>query len=211
MADAQASSQHKVTPLDKFFRLPAPVKFGILGGVNALIIAGLFFALINPKREQVVALQESLETKTLELNKNREIAADIPRFIREKEELEEKLKLALEKLPNEKELENLIDSISEAGNESGLDVKRFKPGKESPKGFYAEFPISMSVTGSYESFFLFCRNIGSLSRIVNLGAIKLSEDARAGVKADFTVTTFMFLPDKAAAAANAKTNKKGKK
>lgn len=190
MAD---ETQHKVSKLDVLFRLPPAQKFLILAGLNALLLAGLFYGLISPKMTEVDTLKASLISKTKTLESNKEIAADIPKFQKQKEDLELKLKAALEKLPNEKELENFIDSISEAGKESGLDVIKFKPGREVPKGFYAQLPISMSVSGSYESFFLFCRTVGSLSRIVNIGNIKVSV-AKSTIKSDFTVTTFMFLP-----------------
>ncbi len=185
--------QHKPSKLDVLFRLPVAQKFLILGGVNVLIVVGLFYGLISPKMGEVKTLKAQLVKKTNTLESNKEIAADIPRFQREKEELEVKLKEALEKLPNEKELENFIDSISEAGKESGLDVLKFKPGREVPKGFYAQLPISMSVSGSYESFFLFCRTVGSLSRIVNIENIAVNV-AGSEIKSNFVVTTFMFLP-----------------
>ena len=192
MADPQQA--HKASKLDVLFRLPVAQKFLILGGVNMLMLAGIFYGLVNPKMEEVKTLKVDLQVKTDKLRSNEEIAEDIPRFQKEKEELEEKLQAALRKLPNEKDLENFIDSISDAGKESGLDVLKFKPGREVPKGFYAQLPISMSVSGSYESFFLFCTKVGSLSRIVNIENITVSASKNL-IKSSFNVTTFMFLPD----------------
>lgn len=201
---AEAPQQHKVSKLDVFFRLPVAQKFLILGGLNALILAAMFYGLISPKMEEVKTLKEDLVGKQRTLKSNEEIASDIPKFEEEKKQLELKLNAALEKLPDEKDLENFIDSISEAGKESGLTVKTFKPGREVPKGFYAQLPISMTVMGSYESFFLFCRTVGSLSRIVNIDNIKVNV-SKGQISSNFIVTTFMFLPDSKA------TNKKKKK
>jgi type IV pilus assembly protein PilO len=132
------------------------------------------------------------------LNENRVIAADIPRYLKEKEEMEGQLKKAVGQLPNEKEIPDLIDAISSAGEEAGLKILIFRPGGEVPKGFYAEVPVSMSVRGRYESLYDFSVKVSRLPRIVNIGGMSVTITGRKGktpvLSANFTATTFRFIP-----------------
>ncbi|MEE8575453.1 MAG: type 4a pilus biogenesis protein PilO, partial [Thermodesulfobacteriota bacterium] len=130
---------------------------------------------------------------------NRSIAQDIKRFQEEKTDLQEKLDLALAQLPNEKEIPDLIDSISDAVKDVGLKTFLFQPKGERPKGFYAEVPVNMEVEGSYESLYEFTDRIGKLPRIVNIGNISIEltgKQKRSSpvLKSKFVVTTFRFIP-----------------
>src|SRR3972149_9508968 len=142
-------------------------------------------------------------------------SADIPRFQKEKDELEEQLKKALSQLPNEKEIPNLIDSRSESARKSGLKVILFQPGQETQRGFYADIPVNMEVEGTFESLYDFCVKISELPRIVNVQNIStiLASSAISSkpiVKAPFVTLTFRFVSPEETAAAEAEAAKKKK-
>lgn len=170
----------------------------ILVGISVAIIAAGYWFLIAPARAEVASLKNKLATLEVTLNENRVIAADIPKYRKEKEEMEARLKKAVAQLPNEKEIPDLIDAISNAGEEAGLKIMIFKPGAEIPKGFYAEVPVSMSVTGRYESLYDFSVKIANLPRIVNISGLNVLTANTKGktpiLSANFTATTFRFIP-----------------
>ncbi|MEK7680222.1 MAG: type 4a pilus biogenesis protein PilO, partial [Deltaproteobacteria bacterium] len=113
-------------------------------------------------------------------------------------EMEKKLSAAIEQLPNEKEIPDLIDSISASGEDAGLKIMLFKPGREVPKGFYAEIPVNMSVEGRFESMFSFSYRVSRLPRIVNVGNLDIVSQGHKNriplLKAEFVATTFRFIP-----------------
>jgi len=135
--------------------------------------------------------------------KKQKIADELPKFKKEMEELNNQLKEALAALPNEKEIANLLESISDAAKTARLDVLTFKPGKETPKGFYAELTIDMKVEGGYGSIISFFEKVAGLPRIVNINALNISsgKEARGDImlSATFLATTFKFLPQPAEA------------
>lgn len=184
--------------IDSVMKLPLSKRILILAVVNVLIIVAVYFALIGPKREEVETLNVQHQDLTVKLNEARAIAADIPKFLMEKEDLESKLKAAVAQLPNEKEIPDLIESISRAGEKSGLKILLFKPQKESPRGFYAEVPVTMSVEGRFESLYDFSQKIGELPRIVNMAGLDISSTGHKNrvpmLKANFVATTFRFIP-----------------
>ena len=112
--------------------------------------------------------------------------------------MEALLKAAVAQLPNEKEIPDLIDSISRAGEKSGLKILLFRPGKEVARGFYAEVPVNMSVEGKYESLYEFSAKVGNLPRIVNIENMSITSLGHKNrvplLRANFVATTFRFIP-----------------
>jgi type IV pilus assembly protein PilO len=188
--------------LDTILKLSLSRRLLILACVNIFLAVLYYQFVFSPKQEEIKGLGVELKEVTTKLNESRMIAKDIPKFEQEKMELEEKLKEAVAQLPNEKEIPDLIDSISEAARGAGLKIFLFKPMAEVPKGFYAEVPVDMEVEGRYESIFLFTDKVGKLPRIVNIGGINVSASGKEMTSreptlgAKFVTTTFRFIPAK---------------
>ena len=145
-----------MSPLPKIdaniiLKLPLWQRFLILV-VTWFILAGAFYWLIyGAKLTESKTLNTKLTGIKEDVAKKQKIADELPKFKKEMEELNNQLKEALAALPNEKEIANLLESISDAAKTARLDVLTFKPGKETPKGFYAELTIDMKVEGGYGS------------------------------------------------------------
>jgi type IV pilus assembly protein PilO len=184
--------------LDTIMKLPLSRKIIILAVVNIAIIGGLYWFLIGPKYDEIGKLKNDLSSLQSKLDENRTIASDIPRYLKEKEEMEARLNAAVAQLPNEKEIPDLIDSISRAGEKAGLKILVFRPSRETSRGFYAEVPVNMSVEGRFESLYDFSAKVGSLPRIVNIenmNIISLGHRNKVPLlKANFMATTFRFIP-----------------
>ncbi|OGP22352.1 MAG: hypothetical protein A2054_07300 [Deltaproteobacteria bacterium GWA2_55_10] len=184
--------------LDAVLKLPLSKRILIVAAVNLVLVGLMYTFLIGPKYDEIKALGAELEALSVKLNESRLIAADIPKFLKEKEEMEMKLAAAIAQLPNAKEIPDLIDGISKSGEKAGLKILIFRPGKEVAKGFYAEVPVKMTVEGKYESFYDFSLKIAGLPRIVNLGGMDVKSQGHRNrvpvLKADFVATTFRFIP-----------------
>ncbi len=183
---------------DVILKRPPLQRAGILVVFNIIIAALGYFFLISPTIEEAAKLTEDLDKLTAKIEESRTIAADIAKYKREMVALEDKLKEALSKLPNEKEIPDLLESISDAVKEVGLNVFLFKPGKIRKRGFYAEVPVSMRVQGGYESLYEFSDRMARLPRIVNIGSLSIKSPKKAGfspqLETELVVMTFMFVP-----------------
>jgi type IV pilus assembly protein PilO len=209
----------KIIKFDFILKLSLLKKLLILAGIS-IVIAGCFVQfMIKPKLESMAKLTAKTAVITIQLHDNRSIAKDIPRFQREKEELEIQLKKALSQLPNEKEIPNLIESISNAGKDAGLKILLFRPKPDVVRGFYAEVPVAMNVEGTYESLFNFCKKVSELPRIVNIEGISLTISNETGeklsadpkLKSSFVATTFRFIPEAEQKANVSKKKRKGRR
>ena len=87
---------------------------------------------------------------------------------------ETKFKIAKQALPDKKEIPTLIDGISQAAQDAGLDILVFTPKPEVRKEFYAEVPISIKVSGDYHNVAVFFDMIAGLPRIVNVSDIAMA-------------------------------------
>lgn len=195
--------------IEKALKLPTKQKIALLILIVLGLGVALYFTLYMPKQKQYKELQSSLEGKRKEVDENRKIADNLPKFKQEFEHLNIDLKNALNELPNEKEIPSLLTSITGAGKNAGLDFLIFKPKPEEPKDFYAAVPVDITVSGSFHSTAAFFKSVAELPRIVNINNVVFSDPKDAGgrmmLKVTCLATTFRFVEKK-----EIKDDKKGK-
>jgi type IV pilus assembly protein PilO len=176
-----------------------------------LVIVGLFvYLLYLPLREEYAGLEQKSNSLQSKIQEDQRIADNLPQFKAEFEKMEGLLNAALTELPNDKEIPNLLTSITALAKENGLEVTLFKPGSENPKGFYAEVPVELKMVGSYHEVAMFSDAVANLPRIVNINNLTLAspkdEGGRVLLAINCLATTFRFIeggtaqePDKKAA------------
>lgn len=182
--------------IEKLLKLPAYQRALILLFVLVLIVGGLAYSLYLPKQEEYRQLLETGATLQAKLEQDRRIASDLPKFEAEYQRMQQQLQEALTQLPNEKEIPTLLTNIAALAKSQGLEVLRFKPGGEIPKGFYAEVPVELKLWGSFHQIALFFQSVGELPRIVNMGNLVMGSaktpDGRTVLNVDCLATTFRF-------------------
>ena len=75
-------------------------------------------------------------------------------------------KSLLLKLPSDIEMDELLEDITNKGNENGIEFKKLQMLKPLKSEFYVEHPIEIIIDGSYHSLSGFIGDISNLSRIV---------------------------------------------
>jgi len=89
--------------------------------------------------------------------------------------LNEELKNALTQLPNEKEIPEILKTISSLGKESNLEFTLFKPRPEQPQQFFANVPIDLVALGTYHNVGIFFDKVSKLPRIINVVDFNLTK------------------------------------
>ena len=169
-----------------------------------LVGVGYYYLYYRDAAQQIASLEGNLANLRSKIKEQEVIAGNLKSFQEEVRRLEEQLSMLLEQLPNSSEIPSLLKSVSDLGKESGLEFLRFAPGSEVKKEFYAEIPVTISVTGDYHSFALFADKVGHYPRIVNLSNIAFSAPKPAGDNLvvetiNCTATTYRFLEQAPAA------------
>ena len=163
---------------------PTPFKTGsFVIFFLVIIFAGWHFD-ITDQRSSLSTLEKK-ETEQIRILKvKQKKAANLNALIEQMKEMEQTFGNMVRQLPNKTEVAGLLIDISQTGLSSGLNFKLFEPNAETPKEFYAELPISISVVGNYHQFGEFISGIASLPRIVTTHDVSIKttkDDAVDGI------------------------------
>ena len=190
-------NQNVQSRLEQIAKLPPPARWGIIGGCALLVAAGyflLFYRDASARLERLQAQEFELQRRLTEV---RSVAANLHEFEEEIARLELKLSKVLRQLPDKKELEILLTDISNAGKQSGIEIKAFKRLEEVERGSYAEVPIAIELEGGYHDIARFFDMLSKLPRIVNMGSLKMkvaSENLESTrLRVEGTATTYRFV------------------
>ncbi len=187
--------------VEKILKRPKQQKMFILFGVMAAIGAGFYFGLFMNYQKEYTDQRDKLVKLQEEIQKDRDIANNLPRLKEEHDRLNLELKKALTELPDQKEIPSLLTSISRAGKGAGLDFLVFRPKGEVAKDFYFEIPVDISVSGDYYALADFFTAVGNLPRIINITNLSFSDiksepGGRTTFKVNCLATTFRFMEKK---------------
>jgi type IV pilus assembly protein PilO len=170
----------------------------VLSAAVAAVIFGVFYywqwspmvAEADQKTAALSKLQDDI--RKLEITANK-----LPEFQREVVLLEAKLDTLKRILPPAKETPDLMKKVQYLAAQSNLNIKKFNPGATATKEFYQEYPINVEVEGTYHNLAMFFDRIRRLSRLVNVGNLKIKSQAKATasktISAACVATTFVYV------------------
>jgi type IV pilus assembly protein PilO len=160
----------------------------LLSSILVPLIIVLFYNFsISPRKKRIVDLTEQhknvasvLETSRSYIEKYRSVKAAYDSISVIWDKLEELL-------PEEKEMPELLASISNAGKKSGAEFALFKPLPQLPHDFYEENPVQIKVTCTYHQLGSFLSRIAALPRLVNVDKLKLEglKEGKPTMNAEF--------------------------
>jgi type IV pilus assembly protein PilO len=183
--------------ISRILELPKHQQIGLLVGLILAILVVDFLYLYSPNSDRISSLSEEIEGARNERDKKKKLAANLPKLQQEIRNLDGMLKQAVAQLPDQKEVPNLLSSISNKARESGLEIIVFRPRAENFQDFYAEIPVDVVVRGGFHNVATFFDEVGRLDRLVNLGNINLKHyrvnEDNVTIQASTMATTFRFL------------------
>ncbi|PAT35954.1 type 4a pilus biogenesis protein PilO [Vandammella animalimorsus] len=172
--------------------VPRLVVFVFIAAIVAVLL--WFLWLVNFK-DELEAARAQEETLRAEFSKDYKKAINLDALKKQREQAIQYVNLLEKQLPNKAEMAALLSDINQAGVGRGLQFESFKPGAPQLKDYYAEQPIEIMVTGTYDAIGEFLSDIAHLSRIVTVGNMEISKenptDERLGMKA--IVVTYRYL------------------
>lgn len=147
---------------------------------------------------QTIEKEESSLKETFLTKKKQAINLDLIK--KQLTETQESFGALLKQLPSKSEMDALLTDINQAGLGRGLQFELFRPGSETVRdGAFAEQPITIKVTGSYDDIGKFSSDIAMLSRIVTLNEIAINPMG-GGLSMDAIAKTFRYLDEEEASA-----------
>jgi len=143
-------------------------------------------------RTEADGLRTELDTKRDKSNAREEFASDL-------RNLNGHVREAEARLPDEREIADLLSSVASSARAVGLDLTLFRQKPETYADFYARVPVEMNMHGTYHELAQFLDRVKRLDRIVNVGNITVRKPRVEGsvvlVDASCVATTFRFLSE----------------
>ena len=171
----------------------------VIGLVIGLFLAvGVHYAWIRKINEDIVKKQSELKGLQEEIAKGRAAERKLSQFREEVKRLELELSKLLQILPSSRNTEELIKRIETLTRQGDFTLKRFTPGEPVNKEFYAEYPIDISLDGTYHNLALFFDRMSRFSRIINVEDLKIANlESTTGksISAQFVAKTFIYTGD----------------
>jgi type IV pilus assembly protein PilO len=175
-----------------------------LGLTVAIIAAGFYIpglplasarAQLQDAQKQEKPLEQ--EVASLRVYKQRKVELQL-----RMDALEKQLATLQTIVPDEKQIDQFMLMIQSAATSSGVSLRRMTAKPVAAKAYYFELPFEVEADGPYFSVLDFFSRLGRLSRIINVGDLKLSGlggktgntnfrlNPGASVTGVFTITTF---------------------
>ena len=185
--------------LEDLLDRPTGQKLGALAAVVVAIAVVDWQSFYGPRQRdladlgtQVTERRTDLETKRGKTNARAEAERELRDLVAE-------LKRAQARLPDQREIADLLSNVAASGRAVGLEITLFRQKPEIYHDFYAEVPVEMQMRGTYSDVVLFLDRVKRLDRIVNVADIQLKkprvEGDRVLLDASCTTTTFRFLDE----------------
>lgn len=167
---------------------------------TAVLATGVYFFIIEDKSPALKRVQDEEQTLRLSFENKQKKAANYDAYRAQLVQMEQSFGTMLRQLPGKTEIPSLIVDISQTGLAAGLQEKLFVPQPEVPRDFYAEKPITISLSGGYHEIANFVSGVAALPRIVTLHDISISSpntDDTDNLTIEVTAKTYRYLEEEA--------------
>lgn len=161
-----------------------------VGGIVAAVIVGAFYYFgAKPRYEELARMDRRLTDLQAQIQKGRAAKEKLPQFREEVRRAELELEKLLRILPARRNTPELLRRIRQLTEQGNFTLLRFRPGNFVERDFYSEWPIQISLQGSYHNLAMFFDRISRFSRIINIDNLKIAA-LRSGAGANTLSATF---------------------
>jgi type IV pilus assembly protein PilO len=170
-----------------------------LGGLVLAVAVLDWTYFYGPRQRDLTELHDQISQRRTELDGKKSKTDARASAEKELKDLGAELKRAQARLPDQREIADLLSNVAASGRAAGLEIVLFRQKPEVQHDFYAEVPVEMQMRGTYHDVVLFLDRVKRLDRIVNVSNIQLMKPKIAGdrvsLDASCTATTFRFLDE----------------
>lgn len=167
---------------------------GVVIGVALFTVMQIY--VFKDIKTQIERLESSIDELEREIEKGRAAKADLPRLEEDIRNYEIELERLRKILPTKRETDNLIKRYKQLTERGGFSLTSFAPGAFEDRGFYLEWPIKVTLDGTYHELGLFFDRMSNFSRIINVNDLTItpirSTKEDYTIHADFVARTFIF-------------------
>lgn len=136
--------------------------------LSALIVAGAYFLLVTPIKEETAGVVADRELVLQDFAKHDLDLKSALQYQEQLHALEKRFQEQLMQLPKETEISGLVEDIHKSGGLSGFKIQNITLEPESPKEVFIQQPILIEAVGDFHTFGGFVEAVSALPRIVTI-------------------------------------------
>lgn len=172
---------------------PLAGRLVVMALIVVIVVAIGYFLVVRGKLEDLHNAQQTEVSLKHKFEQKQHLAANLDAYEKQLKRMHEDFGALLRQLPSKTEIEALLRDVSQTAQEDGLSQHLFRPEGEQRKGFYAQKPISMDYSGSYQQIARFVSDVSALPRIVTLENFRLHPvNSGDGSQLSFSVTAYTY-------------------
>lgn len=174
-----------VTPRDWLF-------VGVMVGIAVLLFSGFYFVFYAKQNEKLAGLQAELVTKRSERKVALETKRNIDALRQESEKMERLVELFEERLPEEREIPNLLQKFERRGDDLGLRVGLVALPTTSDAR-KETIPYEVTALGTFHQIVSFINMLERDERYLKVSDLDIQEEEAGVSEATFILSTFRFI------------------
>lgn len=167
---------------------------GLAVGGMALFLG--YRSFLGPMKQSIVRQESQLADLQQQIQKGEEAKAQLPQFEERVGRLELELTKLLKILPNRRNVHVLLGQFSALAEDGDFNLTNVTPAREIEKEYFYEWPIALTVQGTYHNLARFFDRMSRFTRIVNVDSLQITAARGAtpnhSIDASFVAKTFVY-------------------
>jgi type IV pilus assembly protein PilO len=185
------------------------MKFGIRELSFVVVMLGLlgaiYFLVWDKAQAKIVSMERRTEEKVKALSDLERATSGVSDVDKKVAELEEAIKFFEKKLPQERDIDQILKEVWNMAEKNQLTTKTIKTMKSQRGATYSEQPIEMTLSGGFGGFYEFLLRLERLPRLTRVSQLSLDKiNGKEGEMEAKLVLSIFFEPESAGSAASAR-------
>jgi len=178
------------------------VYVGSIIAVTVVLAGALYYFVVMAEQNRVAACKQQFDAASKELAEARKVEQNIASLRSDKVVLAQLFDDFQRRLPEEREIPNLLQRFEKMGGEIGLRLEMV-PMETKTDQRIETIPFKVKAKGKFHDIVGFVNLLENDERYLKVSDLDIGEEKEGVSEAGFVLSTFRFLPDKAAEAGGA--------
>lgn len=175
-----------------------------IGLIIGLVVGGVLLVLgyqlkLKDMQSQIKGQERTIATLRDKIRQGEAAQAQLPQFQENVAVLEAQLQDLLDILPDRRNVHELIRQVRALAEREDFNLTRFTTGRQTEREYFNEWPITISLQGTYHNLARFFDRMSRFSRIINVDDLRIStvrnQRPNRTVGASFVAKTFIYRED----------------